>query len=288
MIRFVDATGLLGNAMVIAAFASRVPGLSGLGLGARRAVVAAVLVLALVPLGSGLPLAGYLRGATGDLSITSLLLLTLYLLRYKGTSRLPPQASGGRDALLALVVLTAVVLYPMALGWGSFDPYRLGYGSYGMLAVLLLLALAAVLLLGVGVWPGVAIGAFVLNWTSGVPVLAAGAVESPYAQLGASRELILLVAMEPLLVLAVIAYGVAAGSFSTAAIAHGPSLIFRLPTLGLTLAVLLAATLRKSPFDLASSHHAHQELVKGSTTEMAGRWLAVAELGRVEASSAIQ
>ncbi len=165
MIRFVDATGLLGNAMVIAAFASRVPGLSGLGLGARRAVVAAVLVLALVPLGGGLPLAGYLRGATGDLSITSLLLLTLYLLRYKGTSRLPPQASGGRDALPALVVLTAVVLYPMGLGWGSFDPYRLGYGSYGMLAVLLLLALAAVLRGAALV--AIALALAVLAWSAG-------------------------------------------------------------------------------------------------------------------------
>jgi ech hydrogenase subunit B len=111
-------------------------------------------------------------------------------------------------------------------------------------------------------------------------VLAAASIESPYAQLGASRELVLLVAMEPLLVLVVIAYAVVADSFSAAAIAAGPALIaLSLPTLGVTLAVLLAATLRKSPFDLASSHHAHQELVKGSTTEMAGRWLALAELG---------
>jgi ech hydrogenase subunit B len=110
-------------------------------------------------------------------------------------------------------------------------------------------------------------------------ILAAAAVESPYAQLGASRELVVLVAMEPLLVLVVIAYGVVAGSFSTATIAAGSTLLLSLPTLGLTLAVLLSATLRKSPFDLGSSHHAHQELVKGSTTEMAGRWLALAELG---------
>jgi ech hydrogenase subunit B len=110
-------------------------------------------------------------------------------------------------------------------------------------------------------------------------ILAAAAVESPYAQLGASRELVILVAMEPLLILVVIAYAVAAGSFSTSAIASQSALVLSLPTLGLTLAVLLAAALRKSPFDLASSHHAHQELVKGSTTEMAGRWLAAAELG---------
>lgn len=110
-------------------------------------------------------------------------------------------------------------------------------------------------------------------------ILAAGTVESPYAQLGASRELVVLVATEPLLILVVAAYASVAGSFSTAAIAAGPPLVFALPTLGVTLAVLLAAALRKSPFDLATAHHAHQELVKGSTTEMAGRWLALAELG---------
>jgi ech hydrogenase subunit B len=110
-------------------------------------------------------------------------------------------------------------------------------------------------------------------------ILAAAAVESPYAQLGASRELVVLVAMEPLLILVVIAYGVVAGSFSAAAIAGGSAMVLSLPTLGLTLAVLLSATLRKSPFDLASSDHGHQELVKGSTTEMAGPWLAIAELG---------
>jgi ech hydrogenase subunit B len=111
-------------------------------------------------------------------------------------------------------------------------------------------------------------------------VLAAASIESPYAQLGASRELVLLVAVEPLLVLVVIAFALVAGSFSTGAILEGPGVpALSVPTVGVTVAVLLAATLRKSPFDLATSHHAHQELVKGSTTEMAGRWLALAELG---------
>lgn len=110
-------------------------------------------------------------------------------------------------------------------------------------------------------------------------ILAAGAVESPYAQLGASREIILLLIAEPLLLLVAIAYGSVAGSFSAAAVAAARAPVLALPTLGLTLGVLLAVSLRKSPFDLATSHHAHQELVKGSTTEMAGRWLALAEIG---------
>ena len=110
-------------------------------------------------------------------------------------------------------------------------------------------------------------------------ILAAAAVESPYAQLGAFREVVLLLAGEPLLLLVAVAYGSVAGSFSSAAVAAASPPVLALPTLGLTLGVLLAIALRKSPFDLASSHHAHQELVKGSTTEMAGPWLALAELG---------
>src|SRR5699024_6046582 len=41
------------------------------------------------------------------------------------------------------------------------------------------------------------------------------------------------------------------------------------------LVFIMAVKLRKSPFDLSTSHHAHQEIVKGLTTEMAGPTLAV-------------
>ena len=41
---------------------------------------------------------------------------------------------------------------------------------------------------------------------------------------------------------------------------------------------ILTIKLRKSPFDLSYSHHAHQELVKGVTTEMSGKTLAKVEV----------
>ena len=86
-------------------------------------------------------------------------------------------------------------------------------------------------------------------------------------------------AREPLLLLVAVAYTQAVGSPLVSEIArHGP-VVADLPTLGITCAVLLGIALRKSPWDIASSHHGHQELVKGSTTEMAGLWLAIAELG---------
>ena len=41
---------------------------------------------------------------------------------------------------------------------------------------------------------------------------------------------------------------------------------------------MLTIKLRKSPFDLSMAHHAHQELVRGATTEMTGRTLALVEV----------
>lgn len=41
---------------------------------------------------------------------------------------------------------------------------------------------------------------------------------------------------------------------------------------------ILTIKMRKSPFDLSSSHHAHQELVRGVTTEMSGPTLAKVEV----------
>ncbi len=41
---------------------------------------------------------------------------------------------------------------------------------------------------------------------------------------------------------------------------------------------VLTIKLRKSPFDLSMSHHAHQEIVRGVTTEMSGKTLAQVEV----------
>jgi ech hydrogenase subunit B len=146
----------------------------------------------------------------------------------------------------------------------------------GLLIAQLGLSAAALVMLALG---GDLIVAILLLGAGHVMfLLAAASVESPYAQIGASRELVLLVAREPLLLLVALAYTQAAGSSSSGAmLANGPILL-QLPTLGVTLAVLLGIALRKSPWDLATSHHGHQELVKGSTTEMAGPFLALGEL----------
>jgi hypothetical protein len=50
---------------------------------------------------------------------------------------------GNRRALLKLVALVALPLYPLSLGLTAFDPYRLGFGDPLFVAALLLLGLAA-------------------------------------------------------------------------------------------------------------------------------------------------
>jgi hypothetical protein len=42
-----------------------------------------------------------------------------------------------------VIALAALALYPMALGIGAYDPYRLGYGDPLFVAVLLLIVLIA-------------------------------------------------------------------------------------------------------------------------------------------------
>jgi formate hydrogenlyase subunit 4 len=46
----------------------------------------------------------------------------------------------------------------------------------------------------------------------------------------------------------------------------------------IALLVVLTIKMRKSPFDLATSHHGHQELIKGIMTEFSGPYYALINL----------
>jgi len=110
-------------------------------------------------------------------------------------------------------------------------------------------------------------------------VLGAYAPNSPYSNIGAERELLQMMAYEPMLLIAAMGMYVVAGSFHVHDIVrHREALVTYLPLIFLGFLFVLTIKLRKSPFDLSTSHHAHQELVKGLTTEFSGPTLATVEV----------
>jgi len=120
---------------------------------------------------------------------------------------------------------------------------------------------------------------FTLTAASIFLVLAGFSSNSPYAHLGAERELLQIMSYEPMILLTAVGFFMVNGSFNVGDIIASD--VFSFPYLvGMFAGYLFIITikLRKSPFDLSTSHHAHQELVKGLTTEFSGRTLAVLEI----------
>jgi len=110
-------------------------------------------------------------------------------------------------------------------------------------------------------------------------VLGAYKASSPYSFIGAERELLQIMAYEPMVLLTAVGMYVATKSFAVSDIASHPTLlVLVLPGVFLGFLYTLEIKFRKSPFDLSSSHHAHQELVRGITTEFSGRTLALIEI----------
>ncbi len=116
----------------------------------------------------------------------------------------------------------------------------------------------------------------------GAVFLVVGALSStsPYSQIGAHRELLQILSYEPLLVLVVVGFYLETGSFKLTDIYAWPHpMLLKLPFLFIVLGYALTIKLRKSPFDLSTCHHAHQELVKGLLTDYSGPLLALTEIG---------
>lgn len=126
-------------------------------------LAASVGLLSLVPLPE-VSLAMALRGLWGDPSITSLQLLTLFLLQ-----RQPAAFANGWRGPLFLGLL-GLAFYPLALGLGNWDPYRFGYQPLVLLPLFAIPALIAW-------WRGQP----VWLWLLAVDLLAwaAGLLESP-------------------------------------------------------------------------------------------------------------
>ena len=120
---------------------------------------------------------------------------------------------------------------------------------------------------------------FIITLSSFLFILAAYSSRSPYAEVGAERETMQVMAYEPMVLLMAVAFFLATGSFHVAAVFDvDVPVITTIWLVFLGFVFILTIKLRKSPFDLSYSHHAHQELVKGITTEMSGPTLAKVEI----------
>ncbi len=111
------------------------------------------------PLGISLelPLAAYVRGAIGDLSVVTTLLLWSALL---------PNNKSAPFAFKLSIAMIALAFYPFALGLGMIDPYAWGYGSIAFLiAVLVFAVICGLANWSKGVWIiGLAIIAWTVHW----------------------------------------------------------------------------------------------------------------------------
>lgn len=117
---------------------------------------------------------------------------------------------------------------------------------------------------------------FILSTADMFLIMAASSDSSPYANMGASREMLQMMAYEPLTLLVAVGFYLTTGSFHVSDIIQSDiSAVLWMPGLLAGFMFTAAIKFRKSPFDLSTSHHAHQEMVKGLTTEMSGTTLAI-------------
>ena len=120
---------------------------------------------------------------------------------------------------------------------------------------------------------------FVMTVGAVFKVAGALSADSPYSNVGAQRELLQMLAYEPLVILTFVGMSAATGSFMISDIyALDVPLLPHLPFLFIALGYALTIKLAKSPFDIASCHHGHQVIVRGVLTDYSGPQLALLEI----------
>jgi ech hydrogenase subunit B len=105
------------------------------------------------------------------------------------------------------------------------------------------------------------------------------ATGSPYSKIGSERETMAMLAYEPVLVFYTIGMYMLTGSFNIAKLdSFSRPLIAYLPLIFVCMLFIMIIKFKKSPFDFSTSHHAHQELVKGMFTEFSGPAFGIIEV----------
>ncbi len=136
-----DFVALVGIAVVVCAACLRLSGLvftTADRVNAKgRWLVGICFVVMWIPVGvAHLPVAAYVRGVTSDFSVSLVVLAALNLFSRLFSLKLFDCRE--RKAVFYGVAAAALFLYPLALGGGDWDSYRLGWGSVAMWAGLLL------------------------------------------------------------------------------------------------------------------------------------------------------
>lgn len=98
-------------------------------------------------------------------------------------------------------------------------------------------------------------------------ILAGYSVRSVYSHLGANRELLALVAYEPVLILVAVGFYLVSGSFEIKNIVAAGGYLSQMPLLFVALLMIIPIKVKKSPFDVTE---AHQEIVGGVEIEYSG------------------
>lgn len=98
-------------------------------------------------------------------------------------------------------------------------------------------------------------------------VLAGFSVRSIYSHIGSNRELLSIIAYEPILILVSVGFFVSLGSFDISIIRDNESQLIGLIGLFLAYLLVIPVKLKKSPFDATE---AHQEIVGGAEIEFSG------------------
>ena len=160
-----DFVALFGLDLVLCAGCLRLLSARGMDMCWKKAITLTCFLLLWFPVGAAhLPVLAYIRGVSSDLSVTLVVLACLGL--RQRLSEHCVQHSRERTAVLTVVAVAALFLYPLALGWGDWDAYRPGWGAPGMWAILLFISLLA-WARGLRLLPTI-VGLALLAWTAGV------------------------------------------------------------------------------------------------------------------------
>ena len=98
-------------------------------------------------------------------------------------------------------------------------------------------------------------------------ILAGFSVKSIYSHIGSNRELLSIIAYEPILILVAVAFFLQNGSFDISVIRENSPEILSLSLLFIAFLLVIPIKLKKSPFDAVE---AHQEIVGGVEIEFSG------------------